>query len=332
MAWVNGWCLLILACGVTSAGESGSSTAIWQPAGERARTERTVVWAASDPAGDVRLRHPLAPRVQAGTFDLTHIEVASHGDELEVVATFAAPVRTLGVAHGSPIFLPTVDVYLGAGLGKGHLDAPPGRGFTVPAQAAWDHALVLSAVPLDLGPDVVGPAHLTAQGRVLRGRFPGVSLVGAPTVAYAVVLATAPDAEGGVRPVGALKGDCAQWDGSRCTLMGEQPPLLDHTAELAGQLLRPRELAEAGSPARVEVSVVFQREAVLTVAPIPTLEQPRYVVGALVTLYSAPGEPVGTAVVVSRLGDAATLQRLGEPPFVAAERVSLPMDAPLAPR
>lgn len=296
------------------------------------------LWRGEDSAADVRLAHPAAPEVQPGTFDLVEVELRARGDEVEVIARFRAPVRPLTPlpedAPPGAWFLPTVDVYLDLLPDQGHLDTPEGRHVTFPVDQGWERALVLTGAPMDLGPDVAVAMHLTAHGRELRGRFPRSAAPGAPRGVAVLVLATAPGADGAVRPVGVLKGDCSTWDASRCTLRGDGPPVLDAIGELAGELLLPLRVGEAPAAAPAQdpvtdllVPVVFQREAVVTVAPIPETERARYDVGALVTLLDEARAPTGSAVVVSRLDDAATLQRLGTAPFGAVRYALAPRSA-----
>ena len=280
----------------------------------------------TDPSGDVRLIHPPAPGVEAGTFDLERLVIERLPDRIQVEATFASPVRPItplprDAASGRAWLLPTVDVYLDLGPG-GDVTTLPGRKAFVPASQAWDRVLILGGSEASLHPAAVAAIHLVASGRILRGTFPRDAIDGPILGALAVSLATSVRGDGGVRSVGVLKGDCSAWDEDRCTLIGSGPPILDATSAFDGDVLSltyPKENHTAGAPPVVKNTVVvaFYRDGLATVAPIDPSLAATVKPGALATLMDASGHALATAVVDSVLRDAATLRVVGSLPISA---------------
>ncbi len=286
-----------------------------------------------DPAGDVRLRHPAAPGVEKGTFDLRRVVVRRLSDHIEVTATFSAPPRTLAplpddVDRSRPWLLPTVDVYLDLVAGKGDARALPGRAFFLPTDAAWDAALVL-------GPGVETPdgavwnaEHLVTSGRTLRGRFPLDAVQGEVRTALAVVLATSPRATGHVRQVGVLKGDCSTWDDDRCQLDGQGPPVLDATGPIAGDVISASPVLaasgapgvvppEASAPSAPSAPVAFYGSGLVVVSPVSPELARTLTLGLLATLQDAEGRAVGTAVIESLASTAVSMRVIGTAPSPA---------------
>ena len=279
---------------------------------------RGVLLDVADPEGDVRLRHPATPGVEPGTFDLIRLVVTRRPDAVIVAATFARPVRRLAAMHlfedaRVRPFPQTVDVYLDLEPGVGELAALPGRGFHVPAAQGWDRVLVLSSVGRIQHPRAVLPTALTARGRTLVARFPASAVPGPIRGAVAVVLATSPRGEGGVRSVAALVTDCDGWRDDRCRLVGTPPPVLDATVARVGPVVA-LTYPGAAPPAPPRTPIVFQRGAFITVAPL----RAAVTAGQLATVFDAAGQAAGTAVVQSVVGDTASLQVLGAPPGTLA--------------
>ncbi len=289
-----------------------------------------------DPSGDVRLRHPAAPGVEKGTFDLRRLVVRRLDDHIEVAATFAVPPRPLAplpddVDRNRPWFLPTVDVYLNLVAGKGEARALPGRAFFLPSEAAWDAALIL-------GPGVDTPAgvvwnaeHLVTTGRTLRGRFPLDAIQGEVISALVVVLATSPRATGQVRAVGVLKGDCSTWDDARCQLDGQGPPVLDATGPVSGDVIAASPLGvsgesipDAGAPAAsaaASAPVAFYGSGLVVASPIAPELARTLTLGVLATLQDSKGNSVGTAVVESLASTAVSMRVIGAAPASAPTSV-----------
>lgn len=275
-----------------------------------------------DARGDTRLQHPQAPGLSAASFDLVGVSIQRRGGRVIVEATFAAPVKPWPSAIPTELdqqrarYPQTVDIYIDAGPG-GHVAALPGRGFYVPAAEGWDKALVLAALHSPLHPDAALPQHLSARGRTLRGVFPASAVPRGARGFVAVVLATSLDDTGWVRGVSSQSTDCQTWVDQRCKLVGQGPPVLDSTSDVAGDvigLLYPTGVRPKGQ----DVPVVFQRGALVTAAPITD----RITVGAVATLHDAQQRAIGSAVVESVTGDTAVMRVLGETPPNGAASVT----------
>jgi hypothetical protein len=260
-----------------------------------------------DPRGDQRLEHPEHPGIERRTFDLTRVELSHRGRELTLEATFAAPVRELdfrAARDRAVVMVPmTVDVYLDLGPG-GRVDALPGRGVRFPAAEGWERVLVVSGLP-DLSEDGLIHAHrVSIAGRTLKAVFELDLPVNAEAGVQVVVLATSMMGDGRVRAVG-QHGECRVWDDFRCVLIGEDPPVLDALGEvnrgapLAMLYAQPRE-----TPAVARIPVVFVRGKLVGAAPVGA----EVVVGQLATLYDGAGVAKATAVVLSVVGDTASLE------------------------
>ncbi|MFO0750305.1 MAG: hypothetical protein U1F43_32240 [Myxococcota bacterium] len=202
----------------------------------------------------------------------------------------------------------TIDVYLDTtGDDRGHLKALPGRHFRVPASEGWEQVLVVSSLD-DLTDDgVVHPLRVTTRGRRLVALFPEDAIIGPVKGVLAIVLATSTAGDGRVRPVTRGGGDCTVWDDSRCTLAGDGPPILDGIGVIEAD--RPLSLTYLDGPRPLPdgVKVVFARGALVGVAPIT----PDIAKGRLATLVDHQGAAFGTAMVVSVVGDTATLEVIG---------------------
>ncbi|MCC6620490.1 MAG: hypothetical protein IT385_04505 [Deltaproteobacteria bacterium] len=287
----------LAACGSAGAGGLGTEGGSWS-------------WAVADPIGDVRLEHPAQPGIERGTFDLERVSLALDGDAWRLEATFASPVPTLTEVRAARdrvvTMVPmTIDVYLDTTPDAGRVEALEGRGFRVSAAEAWDRALVVTSVPDLSDDDVVHARTVTARGRRLVATFPRAAVPGAIRGALVVVLATSPSGDGRVRQVG-RGGECRVWDDVRCTLGGEDPPVLD---ALAVDVARGRPLAlvyrDGARPVSRTTPVVFQRGQLFGAAPVDEDEVAK---GRLATLLDADGKPLGTAIVVSVVGDTASLE------------------------
>ncbi|HRE87895.1 MAG TPA: glucodextranase DOMON-like domain-containing protein [Myxococcota bacterium] len=255
----------------------------------------------------MRLEHPEHPGLERHTFDLTRVSLSHRGREVTVEATFAAPVRELdyrAARDRAVVMVPmTLDVYLDLAPG-GRLDALPGRGVRFPAAEGWERVLVVSGLP-DLSEDGLIHAHrVSIAGRTLKAVFELDLPVSAETGVQVVVLATSMSGEGRVRAVG-RHGECRVWDDFRCVLIGEDPPVLDALGEvsrgapLAMIYAQPRE-----APAVARIPVVFVRGKLVGVAPVG----PETKAGQLATLYDGAGVAKATAVVLSVVGDTASLE------------------------
>lgn len=287
-------------------------------AGEVAGVGGEVLIDQDDAWNDVRLAHPDAPGIDRGTFDLEHLRLARDGEGWRLEATFRSPVRTLPEARAArdrvvEMLPQTIDVYLDLDPAKGQLAALPGRGFRVAAQEAWDRVLVVSSVPDLAERGVVYPSRVFAQGKKLVALFPGDAIPEAAVRgALAVVLATSTRQEGRVRRV-AHGGDCRVWDDERCTLEGgdaDGPPVLD---ALASDVYRDRPIAltylRGERPTPEGVPVVFVRGTLVTAAPVPAGEVSK---GRLATVIDGAGRSLATAVVLTVVGDTASLELVGE--------------------
>jgi len=267
-------------------------------------------WSAEDPIGDVRLEHPPHPVIERGTFDLERVSLARRGDGWRLEATFASPVPTLTEVRAArdrviELLPMTVDVYLDTTPGAGHLAALPGRRFRVVASEAWDRALVASSAPGVFDDDVVLAQRVVAQGRKLVATFARDAVPDRVLGVLVVVLATSTSGEGGVRAVG-TGGECRVWDDTRCLLAGEPPPVLD-AAQVDIARGRPMRLVYADGlrPIPRATPIVFRRGALLGVAPVSEGEVEA---GRLATVLADDGTALATAIVVSVVGDTASLE------------------------
>lgn len=260
-----------------------------------------------DPRGDMRLEHPEHPGIERHTFDLTRIQLSHRGRELTVEATFAAPVRELdyrAARDRAVVMVPmTLDVYLDLAPG-GRIEGLPGRGIRFPASEGWERVLVVSGLP-DLSEDGLIHAHrVSIAGRTLKAVFVLDLPITAAAGVQVAVLATSMAGDGRVRAVG-KHGECRVWDDFRCVLVGQDPPILDALGEvsrgapLAMIYERPRE-----TPAVARIPIVFVRGKLVGAAPVG----PETTVGQLATLYDEAGAAAATAVVLSVVGDTASLE------------------------
>ncbi len=267
-----------------------------------------------DATGDVRLRHPEVAGLERGTFDLVELALSRDAqDRVVVEATFAAPVRQLTGARVRTdeviaLYPQTVDVYLDLVPDAGQVATLPGRLVHVPAAEAWDAVLVLSSVRRAPADGATLPLALTAHGRTLRGVFPAGAVVGTIRGVLALVLATSPRSDGGVRGVGnALTTDCRTFDRKACLLTGDAPPVLDATGAVG--LTMALVYLDGQRPDARRTPVVYARGVLVNAAPAP----PATTVGTLATLHDAGGVVIGTAVVEGVVGEVLALRWLGEP-------------------
>lgn len=265
----------------------------------------------ADPRGDVRLEHPAHPDIERGTFDLEHVKLERVGDRFELEVTFAAQVRRLTdvrpardrVVEMVPM---TIDVYLDTRDG-GQVDALPGRGFRVPAGEAWDHVLVMSELPDLSETGLIHAQRVTVAGRRLHATFLAAGVEDVRGV-LVVVLATSSSGDGRVRQVGST-GECRVWDDFRCVLIGTDPPVIDALGEVKPGRPVALHYAEGRRPAVSATPVIFVRGKLIGVAPI----QPgQAIVGRFATVVDATGQALATAVVLSVVGDTASLEVTGE--------------------
>lgn len=265
----------------------------------------------ADPPGDIRLEHPAHPDLDKGTFDLERVKLERLGDRFVLEVTFVSPVKRLTdvrpardrVVEMVPM---TIDVYLDTRDG-GHLEALPGRAFRVPAGEAWDHVLVLSELP-DLSEDgLIHAQRVAIAGRRLRATFlaRGVEDVRGVLV---VVLATSSSGSGRVRQVGTA-GECRVWEDFRCVLIGNDPPIIDALGEVMPGRPVALHYADGQRPTVATTPVIFVRGKLVGVAPV---EASQAVVGRFATVVDAAGKALATAVVVSVVGDTASLEVVGE--------------------
>lgn len=277
-----------------------------------ATTSAELVIELRDAPGDTRLVHPPAPGIERGTFDLRRLIVRRSPDAVIVEASFVSPVRPWAVVvapdEDQRLRYPqTVDVYIDAGPRRGNVEGLEGRGFHVPSPEAWDRALVLSTALRAPHDDAIVALHLSHRGRTLTGVFPPDAIPEGAVGFLVIVAATSLRGDGGVRPVAELEGECATWDDTRCTLIGEGPAVLDATGVVAGGVLSLR-YPGTERPRGSAVPVVFHRGGLVTVAPVgPGLAE-----GALATLLDGVGRPLASAVVQQVVGDTATLRVVGE--------------------
>ncbi len=205
------------------------------------------LFSATDAVGDVRLEHPPADGIGAGTFDLTALSLAYNDEFLVVTATFAAPVRARRVMglqeRRRSVFPQTVDVYIDAVPGAGATAALEGRGFSV--DRGWDTVLVLSSLQeVRADAHVVYPVHLVARESKLVGLFRLADVPARLMAVQAVVLATSPHTDGRVLAASTWRGDCRSHAYERCTLFGDGPPVMDALdAVTPGAPLAMREVA-----------------------------------------------------------------------------------------
>lgn len=266
-------------------------------------------WAFSreDPRGDVRLEHPEHPGLERHTFDLTRVELSHRGRELTVEATFAAPVRELdyrAARDRAVVMVPmTLDVYLDIAPG-GRVEGLPGRGIRFPASEGWERVLVVSGLP-DLSEDgLIHAQRVSIAGRTLKAVFALDLPVTVATGVQVVVLATSMSGDGRVRAVG-KHGECRVWDDFRCVLVGEDPPVLDALGEVSrGAPLAMSYDQAVERPQVARTPVVFVRGKLIGAAPVG----PEVTVGQLATLYDGAGVAKATAVVLSVVGDTASLE------------------------
>ncbi len=264
-----------------------------------------------DPRGDTRLEHPAHPDIEKGTFDLEHVKLERVGDRFELELTFAAQVKRLTdvrpardrVVEMVPM---TVDIYLDTRDG-GRVDALPGRGFRVPAGEAWDHVLVVTELP-DLSEDgLIHTQRVSVAGRRLHATFLAAGVEDVRGV-LVVVLATSSSGDGRVRQVGTT-GECRVWDDFRCVLIGTDPPVIDALGEVKPGRPVALHYPEGQRPAVSATPVIFVRGKLVGVAPV---EPQQAVVGRFATVVDAAGKALATAVVLSVVGDTASLEVIGE--------------------
>ena len=274
-----------------------------------------------DPVGDVRLKHPAAPGLERGAFDLRSLHIVRDVDRVLVKVTFDAPVRQQSFGDvpesTSPVFLQTVDVYLDTRAGQGDVEALAGRGFHVPAPQAWDRVLVLAHGARPQHEGRMSAQTLYAQGRTLVGVFPSDAVPPGTRGFLAVVAATSTGHDGGIRPVTEQLGDCESWDSLRCTLTGSGPAILDATSPVDSSMLAliyPSGEVPEGTP----VPVVFQRGRLLMCAPVPD----SILAGALGTVTNEVGTPLGMVVVRSVTDGVASTEWLSEEERTGAQFVA----------
>ncbi len=295
---------------------------------------RTVLVDLADPEGDVRLVHPDAADIRAGTFDLERFTLWREGDEVVAEVTFAAPVRRLRdvrLAEDLAVDLwpQTVDVYLDSVPGAGHIAALPGRGFDVPAAEAWDWVLVISSLRDNDGGDVLRPTHVVSSGHTLRASFHARDIPPHIAGVLVAVMATSTTGEGRVRQVAPSGGDCHVWDDARCHLVGAGPPVLDATEEVVPARPVPLAYPSGDRPRPTGIPVAFAQGALLTASPVRDGE---LAAGQLVTVVDAAGVAIGTATVLSVAGDAASLRlTAGEASQGASAVIPVTATIPIAP-
>lgn len=300
--------------------------------GACATSNPTPVFDLPDPAGDVRLHHPPSALVGPGTFDLERFSLARDGDRVIVEVTFGAPLRTERAARVAEdltrdLLPQTVDVYLDTVPGEGQLRALPGRGFTVPASEAWDWVLVVSSLDDLDEANVIRPLHVVTRGRTLRATFDGRRVPREIAGVLPVVLATSTSGEGRVRPVQLAGGDCHVWQDERCFLEGKGPPVLDTVGEVTGGRVIALHYRDGERPRPSTLPIVFKQGEVLTVSPTP---EGLLAVGALVTVVDAAGAPLGTASVMSVVGEVSSLRWVGGEVPEAASAI-IPSAGPVTP-
>lgn len=260
-----------------------------------------------DPRGDMRLEHPEHPGIERHTFDLTRLDLSQRGRQLTVEATFAAPVRELdyrAARDRAVVMVPmTLDVYLDLEPG-GRVEGLPGRGIRFPASEGWERVLVVSGLP-DLSEDgLIHAQRVSIAGRTLKAVFDLDVAVTAATGVQVVVLATSMSGDGRVRAVG-RHGECRVWDDFRCVLVGKDPPVIDALGEVSsGAPLAMVYDQPVPKPETARVPVIFVRGKLVGAAPVG----PEAMVGQLATLYDAAGVAKATAVVLSVVGDTASLE------------------------
>ncbi len=287
------------------------------------RAPHSFVWQADDPTGDVRLVHPERPGIEPGTFDLERFSLTKVDGRWRMEATFAAPVKAIAETRAArdrvvEMVPQTIDIYLDTRSDAGHIDALPGRGFKVSAGEAWDRVLVVSALPDLSEDDLVHAQRVTPSGRKLIATFAGEAVPDDVRGILVVVLATSAVGDGRVRPVGP-SGECRVWDDTRCTLSGNGPPVLDALA-LDVRAGRPLALSyrDGQRPRPTGTPVVFTRGSLLSVAPVAADEVAQ---GRLATVVDAAGDPLGTAIVLSVVGDTASLEVVGGGELAGAHAV-----------
>ncbi len=288
----------------------------------------------SDARGDVRLRHPGRTGISSRTFDLETLTLTRRADgRWQLEARFAEPLRVFKAERRSEdqyidILPQTLDLYLDTMPGAGHVEALEGRGFHVPAAEAWDRVLVVSSVEGLTHDDLRRPQMVSVRGRRLVATF-AADAVRPPVRGFlAVVLATSPRGDGWVRRVTPGLGNCHVWDDARCTVTGEGPAVFDATSEITAG--RPVRLAypKGDRPAPAIVPVVFTRGPLIGAAPV---DSDRVNEGDVATVVAQDGRPLATAIVISVVGDTASLRVMGEASLLGAVGVVFTTDVEAPP-
>lgn len=289
-----------------------------------------VIFDLEDPSGDVRLTHPPQQGIQDGTFDLDRATLVRRGDRLIAELTFGAPVRVMrGVRLSEDrvrdVWPQSVDIYLDTLADAGAVETLPGRDFHVPAAEAWDRVLAISAIDDLTAPGLVRPLHVVTRGRQIVATFDARDVHRQIRGGLVVVLAASARGTGRVRPVRPALGDCHVWDDDRCTLTGTGPPVLDSTSQVVAGRPVALTYAEGERPRPRPIPVVFHQGELVSASPVVGAQ---LVEGALATVVDAAGEALATAVVLSVVGDVASLRLVGPLGGVAAGVVPIGPSAP----
>lgn len=283
-----------------------------------------LAFSATDPKGDLLLRHPDAPGLERGSFDIEKVDIGVTDDKVIVTVEYAAQVEKIRWAwvqwsRPRPIYPQTVDIYLDTTPDAGFVESLPDRGFYVSAAESWDTVLVMTSVPSVRHPSAVHPTHLYHKDNRLIGVFDRSEVPGEIRGAFIASLATSVRGAGRIRVTSKSLGDCQVWNPVRCTLPGDGAPVLDAVGELVGGEVASLVYPEGQRPKVATYPVIFKREKMLSVAPI----EPKLVTeGQLATVIDTGGLAVATAVVVSIVGDTASLEVIGEGNASEAESVT----------
>ena len=230
-----------------------------------ARAEPIVL---TDPPGDDHgpgtYRYPGGPLLVEGALDLVEVVLTEDGDTTVVEARFQRRIRVeknvrLAEDETRTVFAQQVDIYIDQdGVpGSGSTATIPGRRLRLPAESAWERAIVLTPVPERVARAVDGvttlgvvltPLDVRVSGNKLSARIPTAQLGGSPsrTWGYAVAVSSATfsssvatllDSDSAAalnvytRDVTPAVGTCGSWresfDGSPCTF-GECAPCGGH--------------------------------------------------------------------------------------------------------
>ena len=204
---------------------------------------------------------PRGPAFRRGAFDVVRVTLRPAGGDVAIEVQLGGP---LPIAHharagrdtwGSYLLL-QVDLYVDTDRvpGSGETRTVPGRRVLIDEREAWEHALVLSALPgrVSAGlrmavPDLVSRVHVAAprhaSGRSIEALVPQSALGGLPspdwgytvlvssvtlsTSLRGLVLGRGDDANIYTREVTPVRGSCENWeeapDGRPCTFGGCDP-------------------------------------------------------------------------------------------------------------